>query len=351
MVTSPRCADSAVRSPRLRERAQPRVPAGAAREGRGRRLLGLAGVDAGRWPRASTPAGVRESYAERLPRDAGGRLHGGRRVPLRRLRRGAGGRRRGTRRPASSSSSSRPPTAAAGLDRFRQDSVADYLGPGRGAARPPAPRSGVAPHSVRACPRGLADARSAPTPSGSGLVLHVHADEQPREIEECLAEHGAPADRAARRDRAASGPRTTIVHATHADDARARPPRRARRRRLPLPDDRGEPRRRLPARSRGLLERGIPLCIGSDSNVRIDPLEELRELEGIARRQELRRNVDPRRTSCSRSARRARRRSARAHAWPGVEVDLGHRSLAGVEPPDVPAALVHGCARTSSAGS
>ena len=32
-------------------------------------------------------------------------------------------------------------------------------------------------------------------------------------------------------------------------------------------------------------ERGIALCIGSDSNVRIDPLEELRELEGIARRQ------------------------------------------------------------------
>ena len=40
-----------------------------------------------------------------------------------------------------------------------------------------------------------------------------------------------------------------------------------------------------------LLTRGIGLCIGSDSNVRIDPLEELRELEGIARRQAGRRNV------------------------------------------------------------
>ena len=40
-----------------------------------------------------------------------------------------------------------------------------------------------------------------------------------------------------------------------------------------------------------LLERGIGLSIGSDSNVRNDPFEELRELEGIARRQELRRNV------------------------------------------------------------
>ena len=40
-----------------------------------------------------------------------------------------------------------------------------------------------------------------------------------------------------------------------------------------------------------VLHRGIPLCIGSDSNVRIDPLEELRELEGIARRQDGRRGV------------------------------------------------------------
>ena len=29
--------------------------------------------------------------------------------------------------------------------------------------------------------------------------------------------------------------------------------------------------------------------------------------------------------------------------WPEIEVDLGHRSLAGVEPAAVPAALVHGC--------
>ena len=40
-----------------------------------------------------------------------------------------------------------------------------------------------------------------------------------------------------------------------------------------------------------LLERGIEICIGSDSNVRIDPLEELRQLDGIARREALRRDV------------------------------------------------------------
>src|SRR5205823_12552626 len=40
-----------------------------------------------------------------------------------------------------------------------------------------------------------------------------------------------------------------------------------------------------------LCERGIGICVGSDSNVRIDPLEELRELEGVARRRTGRRNV------------------------------------------------------------
>src|SRR5207249_500389 len=40
-----------------------------------------------------------------------------------------------------------------------------------------------------------------------------------------------------------------------------------------------------------LLHRGIGMCIGSDSNARIDPLEELRELDGIARRQAGRRDV------------------------------------------------------------
>ena len=50
------------------------------------------------------------------------------------------------------------------------------------------------------------------------LPLHVHADEQPREIEECLAEHGCrPIELLARTG--CLGERTTVVHATHADGA------------------------------------------------------------------------------------------------------------------------------------
>ena len=71
---------------------------------------------------------------------------------------------------------------------------------------------------------------------------------------------------------------------------RARPPRLVWRSHLCVPDHRGRPRRRLPPAER-IRSRAIPLCIGSDSNVRIDPFEELRELEGIARRQTGRRGV------------------------------------------------------------
>ena len=40
-----------------------------------------------------------------------------------------------------------------------------------------------------------------------------------------------------------------------------------------------------------IRERGIGICIGSDANVSVDPQEELRELEWIARRQALRRDI------------------------------------------------------------
>jgi formimidoylglutamate deiminase len=88
--------------------------------------------------------------------------------------------------------------------------------------------------------------------------------------------------------------------------------------------------------------RGIPVCIGSDSNVRIDPLEELRELEGIARRQTGRRGVfGTERLLCYGADEGAR--SLGLDAWPDVEVDLGHVSLAGVDEENLLDALVAGC--------
>jgi cytosine/adenosine deaminase-related metal-dependent hydrolase len=86
--------------------------------------------------------------------------------------------------------------------------------------------------------------------------------------------------------------------------------------------------------------RGIGICIGSDSNVRIDPLEELRELEGIARRQTGRRNVISAETLLCLGADEGAG-SLGLEKWDDIEVDLSHPSLRGVE--DVFDALVAGC--------
>ena len=118
----------------------------------------------------------------------------------------------------------------------------------------------------------------------------------------------------------------TVVHATHADGAE-----------LDLLAATGTTICACPTTEADLADgflpaariehRGIPLCIGSDSNVRIDPFEELRELEGIARRQTGRRGV----FSTERLLRFGADEGARSlglEAWPEIEIDLAHPSLA-----------------------
>ena len=229
--------------------------------------------------------------------------------------------------------------ARGGLPRFRQASVTEYLHQveelrSRGA------RVGVAPHSVRACPADWLEevGRYA---AAEGLPLHVHADEQPREIEECLAEHGAHPIEVLDRT-GCLGPHTTVVHATQASETE-----------LDLLADAGARVCLCPtteanlgdgyAPVAALCERGLGICIGSDSNVRIDPLEELRELEGIARRASGRRNVVPV-GSLLRFGAGEGAAALGLQQWPGTAVNLEHPSLRGVEPPDVLGALVFGCA-------
>jgi formimidoylglutamate deiminase len=223
-----------------------------------------------------------------------------------------------------------------GIDRFRQESVAAYLREVE-ELRAGGIRVGIAPHSVRACPREWLEELGRYAGEHE-LPLHVHADEQPREIEECLAEHALrPIELL---DVCGClGPRTTVVHATHADGHEldllaaagasvcACPTTEANLGDGFLPVER-------------LLHRGIRLCIGSDSNVRIDPLEELRELDGIARRQSGRRDVfavDELLEIGSASGAKA----LGLEAWADVAVDLAHPQLAGVE--DWRGALVAGC--------
>jgi formimidoylglutamate deiminase len=177
--------------------------------------------------------------------------------------------------------------ARGGIDRFRQESVAAYLTELE-ELRAAGVRVGVAPHSVRACPRDWLEELGRYAAEHS-LPLHIHADEQPREIEECLAEHGMrPIELLA-----ACGclsPRTTIVHATHADGRELDLLAAAGARVCACPTTEADLADGFLPVER-LLHRGIELCIGSDSNVRIDPREELRELDWIARRQSGRRDV------------------------------------------------------------
>jgi hypothetical protein len=76
--------------------------------------------------------------------------------------------------------------------------------------------------------------------------------------------------------------------------------------------------------------------------MRIDPLEELRELEGIARRQTGRRGVFSTDELYAFGG-DVGARSLRLEAWPDIEVDLEHRSLRDVDPEHVRSALVAGC--------
>ena len=125
--------------------------------------------------------------------------------------------------------------------------------------------------------------RSPPTPSSHGLVRHVHAHEQPRELDECRAEHGVSPIELLHRT-GFLGPRTSVIHAIHVED-----------RDLAMLADTGTIVVSCPTTEGSLGDghfpalrhddAGVRIAIGSDSNVRVDPFEETRELETLARRE------------------------------------------------------------------
>jgi formimidoylglutamate deiminase len=226
--------------------------------------------------------------------------------------------------------------ARGGLDRFRQESPEAYLHQ-IDELRARGIQVGLAPHSVRACPADWLE-RIGRYAAEEGLPLHVHADEQPREIEECLAEHGLRPIELLERTGCLSE-RTTVVHATHANGDELDLIAKAGARICACPTTEANlgdgflPVERV-------CTRAIGICIGSDSNVRIDPLEELRELEGIARRQSGRRNVLAVETLLCYGADEGAG-ALGLETWDEVGVDLGHPSLRAVE--DVFEALIAGC--------
>ena len=245
--------------------------------------------------------------------------------------------------------------ARGGLPRFRDPSVQEFLQRVedlRGwSVGHPLVEVGVAAHSVRAVPRGWLQEIGSYA-RRDDLPLHIHAGEQPREIEECLSEHGLrPVELLA--EAAFLGTSTTIIHATHAGE-----------RELDLLSQHGASVCACPTTEGNLgdgflpaaeiLDRGVPLSIGSDSHVRIDPLEELREIETNARRLSGRRNVLLTEHSPTPYLLRAGWSHDGAKAGDRadlIEIDLSHPALSDVEANNLPSALVFGAGSGVVAGT
>jgi formimidoylglutamate deiminase len=141
---------------------------------------------------------------------------------------------------------------------------------------------GVAAHSVRAVPDSWLTA-IAQYADRHGLVRHVHAAEQRRELAECLQEHGCSPIELLHRT-GFLGPRTSVVHAIHVDDADVARLAQSQTIVVTCPTTEGN-------LGDGILpalryrDAGVRLAIGTDEQVRIDPFEELREMETLARRE------------------------------------------------------------------
>jgi formimidoylglutamate deiminase len=141
---------------------------------------------------------------------------------------------------------------------------------------------GVAAHSVRAVPADWLSA-IARYAEEHGLVRHVHASEQRRELAECEAEHGcSPIELLARTG--FLGPRASLIHAIHVSERDVARMAETESIVVTCPTTEGN-------LGDGFLpglryrDAGVRLAIGTDEQVRIDPFEELREMETLARRE------------------------------------------------------------------
>ena len=204
---------------------------------------------------------------------------------------------------------------------------------------------GVAAHSVRAVSAAWLTTIAAYS-DRHALVRHVHAAEQRQELAECEAEHGcSPVELL---DRAGFlGPRTSVVHAIHVSDADVARLAASQTIVVTCPTTEGN-------LGDGILpalryrDAGVRLAIGTDEQVRIDPFEELRELETLARREGETRDAllaaaDGDLWGVTAAAGRASlgldpNHDGRGHP-PEIEIDLNHRDLARVTERDLPWAL------------
>ncbi len=210
------------------------------------------------------------------------------------------------------------------------------------AASRPGVEVGLAAHSVRAVPRAWLEAIAAYS-ERHGLVRHVHAHEQRRELEECQEEHGCSPIELLERT-GFLGPRASVIHGIHVSSEDVALLASSGTTVVSCPTTEGNlGDGYLPAMA--YAEAGVPLAIGSDSQVRIDPFEEARELEtGSRRERQLRSGLlsalgDLWGELC-RNGYRSLGLEADPDGWRMVEIDLEHADLSGIDAADLPLALV-----------
>ena len=144
----------------------------------------------------------------------------------------------------------------------------------------PSVRVGIAPHSVRAVPPAWISELGAHA-TRHGLPFHMHVAEQPREIEECVAETGKrPVELLA--DLGVLSSRFVAVHATHLAAHEAELLGRARAFACICATTEADLGDGLPDLG-ALRAGGARLCTGIDSHVITDPIAELRALETLER--------------------------------------------------------------------
>jgi formimidoylglutamate deiminase len=147
---------------------------------------------------------------------------------------------------------------------------------------------GVAPHSVRAVPLNYLK-RVVQYANEHELKVHMHVAEQPAEVSASVAEYGRTPVALLQTEGLLSG-QFTAVHAIHVTPKA-----------IPAFTESGAMVCACPTTERNLgdgvvpaeeyLQQDVPLCLGTDSHVQIDLLEDARELEYHLRLQKLERAV------------------------------------------------------------
>jgi formimidoylglutamate deiminase len=201
---------------------------------------------------------------------------------------------------------------------------------------------GVAAHSVRAVPASWLGA-IADYSERQRLVRHVHAHEQQRELAECQAEYGCSPIELLERS-GFLGPAASVIHGIHVSDRDVELLARTGTTIVSCPTTEGNlGDGYLPAMA--YLAHEVPIAVGSDSQVRIDPFEEARELETLSRRErQLRSGLlaavgDLWQVLGANGYRSIGLADAPAAART-IDVDLDHPDLRGIDPDDLRLALV-----------